>query len=628
MRRDSASSNGKPSVLRRLSTLVGPHGHSRSSSQSQANSQAHHRDPVSPKAKAVWLDCDPGHDDAIALLMALHHPDLNLLGVSTVAGNAGGKDTFLNAVKLMAAYRASPDIPVIRGSDSPLVRQVKVDVGIHGADGLGGVQGLPPLSSPLCQPWLFPSYPKTSSPTNAPEPSLFLYTLSTIITERLSSGKSPIHLAVTGPMTNVALFLKCYPHLIKGIAQIVLMGGAAGVRGNRGALAEFNILNDPEAASIVFNTDIKVVMAGLNVTHQAIFTAELHDRLLRTRIVSPSSSRRQSKLLSSSGRSSPTNASPLASPAGAPLSLSVSPSSGPSDLKRMLSSTLTFFAKTYASEFGFGRGPPVHDMLAIAYIIDPTVFHRRVPSPGDVPNHSMFDADPHANKDLYHDAAQQPNAEIPNALGFHAGSPTAATGPAGTEAAPKTTVSGPSSDGSDRANSPELSRKASSKGGTSPTTAPALPFGSSSQAPKRYRVDVECNDGLALGATVVDFWGDRVEHDGWGRGGRNVEVLENLDCPRLWDMFFEVVERAEAHIGACIVREGIEGLSTSSSSSTAAAATAAAANDRNEKVAAALANGQGQQTRGEPPQQLNGNAFFAPRAAPAHEAETPTAMAA
>ncbi len=95
-------------------------------------------------------------------------------------------------------------------------------------------------------------------------------------------------------MTNVALFIRCYPHLIKGIEQIVLMGGAAGVRGNRGPLAEFNILNDPEAAAICFNTDVKVVMAGLNVTHQAIFTAELHDRLLSGRSTTESQTSTQS----------------------------------------------------------------------------------------------------------------------------------------------------------------------------------------------------------------------------------------------------------------------------------------------------------------------------------------------
>ena len=447
----------------------------------------------------------------MALLMALHHPSLELLGVSTVAGNAGGRDTFINAVRLMALYRANPSIPVIRGSDCPLVKDVKVDVGIHGQGGLGGVQGLPSLSSPLCQPWLQPARPNTSSPLTGPEPSLFLYTLSSILTERLTAGKPPIHLAVTGPMTNVALFIRCYPHLIKGIDQIVLMGGAAGVRGNRGPLAEFNILNDPEAAAIVFNTDIKVVMAGLNVTHQAIFTAELHDRLLSGRARS-ASSRRQSRAALSPISPGP---SPGASPVAPVTELSLTTQTGPSDLKRMLSSTLTFFAKTYASEFGFTRGPPVHDMLAIAYIIDPTLFYRRVPSPGDVPNAAMYDADPHSSKDVHISLSSsvKPNKSrsIPdaNSLGL------AVNG-----------RSGETSDVSD-----------------------AVPVFQGTP-PKRYRVDVECADGLACGATVVDFWGDRVEHDGWSKGGRNVEVLENLDCPRMWDIFFQVVERAEAHIAS------------------------------------------------------------------------------
>ncbi|ETS61163.1 hypothetical protein PaG_05119 [Moesziomyces aphidis] len=521
MKRESSSSSSpgsNPSLLRRLSQFVQPGQSAAYQPRNRTASDVPQPPPATlatdpAQIKSVWLDCDPGHDDAMALLMALHHPSLELLGVSTVAGNAGGRDTFLNAVRLMALYRADPSIPVIRGSDCPLVKEVKVDVGIHGQGGLGGVQGLPSLSSPLCQPWLHPAHPRTSSPTTGPEPSLFLYTLSTILTERLNAGKSGIHLAVTGPMTNVALFIRCYPHLVRGIEQIVLMGGAAGVRGNRGPLAEFNILNDPEAASIVFNTDIKVVMAGLNVTHQAIFTAELHDRLLSGRVRSPAS-RRQSRIALSPV--SPSH-SPVASPVAPAAEMTTQSASGPSDLKRMLSSTLTFFAKTYASEFGFTRGPPVHDMLAIAYIIDPTLFHRRVPSPGDVPNVGMFDADPHSNKDV-RAAASSGKPRRPrvvtdsNSLGLE---------PSAIDSADASDVSDSQAEGS--------------------ASADAMP-------PKRYRVDVECSDGLACGATVVDFWGDRVEHNGWGRGGRNVEVLENLDCPRMWDIFFQVIERAEAHI--------------------------------------------------------------------------------
>ncbi|KAJ1032498.1 hypothetical protein NDA16_000522 [Ustilago loliicola] len=540
MKKDPSSSPGSnPSLLRRLSHFVQPG----QSSAFQPRSRGPSETPLTPLAtlprddasvKSIWLDCDPGHDDAMALLMALHHPNLELLGVSTVAGNAGGRDTFLNTVRLMALYRADSSIPVIRGSDCPLVKEVKVDVGIHGQGGLGGVQGLPSLSSPLCQPWLHPAHPRTSSPTTGPEPSLFLYTLSTILTERLNAGKPPIHLAVTGPMTNVALFIRCYPHLIRGIEQIVLMGGAAGVRGNRGPLAEFNILNDPEAASIVFNTDMKVVMASLNVTHQAIFTAELHDRLLSGRVRSPASRRQSRAMLSPI---SPTQ-SPAALPVATTSDLSASTQSGPSELKRMLSSTLTFFAKTYASEFGFTRGPPVHDMLAIAYIIDPTLFYRRVPSPGDVPNVAMFDADPHSNKETHAASVSdrsQAEADKPrrvqdgNSLGLD---PSSVGG-----------SSGEVSDVSD-------SVPSAADGAAAPQGTP----------PKRYRVDVECSDGLACGATVVDFWGDRVEHDGWGRGGRNVEVLENLDCPRMWDIFFQVVARTEAHIAnSAPVRETAAG---------------------------------------------------------------------
>ncbi|PWN46830.1 nucleoside hydrolase [Violaceomyces palustris] len=470
--------------------------------------------PNQPERKAIWLDADPGHDDAIALLIALHHPDLELLGVSTVAGNASGRDTFLNAVRLMAAYRAPTHIPLIRGADEPLVKQSKVDVGIHGEGGLGGVQGLPPLSSPLCQNWLHPTQPRTSSPSTSPEPALFLHTLSNLITDRLSNNKPPIHLAVTGPLTNAALFVKCYPHLLKGIAQIVIMGGAAGVRGNRAPLAEFNIMNDPEAASIVFDADIKVVMAGLNVTHQAIFTAELHDRLLSSSKRRPS----QNQVIQSDPTPPTSNQTTV------------------SELKKLLSSILTFFAKTYASEFGFTRGPPVHDMLAIVYIIDPTIFHRRVPSPGDLPCNHLFDSDPYAYKDHYHPFHRSPS---PEREGEKEEVPIT-THPEG-----KPTSSSPleNRDDPDQPFSSSSTSTSSSSPPSSPLhLVPAHP-------PKRYNVQVETSSSsLACGATVVDFWGDSVQHQGWSRGGRNVEVLENLDCPRLWHLFFQVVQRAEDHL--------------------------------------------------------------------------------
>lgn len=259
-------------------------------------------------------------------------------------------------------------------------------------------------------------------------------------------------------MTNIALFYKIYPNLfVEGIEQVVVMGGAAGVQGNRGPLAEFNILVDPEAASIIFNAPIKVVMCGLNVTHQAIFTPSLHDRLLRgnsSNISKPSppinsSSNKGSQ--SSSPPSSPTSSQP-SSPnfntkplPSTTTSSNASSSSPPSNLRKLLSSVLLFFASTYSSEFGFKKGPPIHDMLTIGYISDPSIFYKNVSS---------------------------------------------------------------------------VSNGKSDKGSDSQA--------SSMIPPRRYRVDVECNEGsLALGATVVDFYGDKkIEHEGWGRGGRNVEVLE------------------------------------------------------------------------------------------------------
>ena len=234
--------------------------------------------PISglPSEKAVWLDCDPGHDDAIALLLAVHHPDLRLVGVSTVAGNAPGRSTYLNAAKLLVAFGAHPDTVLLRGADEPLVKPARKDAAIHGQDGLGGVVGLPALDSPevLRRLWASPaSSPATGAGVGSlprPSPADVCARLAQTIRERRALNLAPLHLCVTGPCTNIALFIKTYPELVNSdsIAQIVVMGGSAGAAGNRGPMAEFNILVDPEAASIVFNAPVKVVMAGLNVTHQ------------------------------------------------------------------------------------------------------------------------------------------------------------------------------------------------------------------------------------------------------------------------------------------------------------------------------------------------------------------------
>ncbi|CEH14350.1 Predicted inosine-uridine preferring nucleoside hydrolase [Ceraceosorus bombacis] len=161
--------------------------------------------------KSIWLDADPGHDDAVALLLALYgrsscthtSPDVHLLGLSTVAGNACGLATWQNAAKLLVAYGADADaqrrgdIALIRGADEPLVQSVRADAAIHGEDGLGGVVGLPALSDARVQQYLHcPS-------RNANGLHTFISHLIALLQERTSNGLAPITIAATGPLTNL-----------------------------------------------------------------------------------------------------------------------------------------------------------------------------------------------------------------------------------------------------------------------------------------------------------------------------------------------------------------------------------------------------------------------------------------
>jgi inosine-uridine nucleoside N-ribohydrolase len=170
----------------------------------------------------IILDCDPGHDDAIALLLALASPDLRLLGVTTVSGNQTLEKTTANAIRVLD-HSDRLDIPVAAGADRPLVRERDVAAEVHGETGLDG-PNLPPPSRP-------------------PEPAHAI----DWIAMTLSASPNPVTLVPTGPLTNIALFLARYPELTDRIERIVLMGGAIG-EGNATPSAEFNIWADPAAA--------------------------------------------------------------------------------------------------------------------------------------------------------------------------------------------------------------------------------------------------------------------------------------------------------------------------------------------------------------------------------------------
>lgn len=194
-------------------------------------------------ALPVILDCDPGHDDAIALILALASPELKVLAVTTSAGNQTPDKTLNNALRILTLL-GRDDISVAAGAPKPLARELIIADNVHGESGLDG--------------------PKLPDPAFAP----VAMTALELMARCLRESPEPVTLVPTGPLTNIALLLAAHPELKSKIARIVLMGGAAGA-GNWTPAAEFNIYVDPEAADMVFKSGLPITMCGLDVTHQA-----------------------------------------------------------------------------------------------------------------------------------------------------------------------------------------------------------------------------------------------------------------------------------------------------------------------------------------------------------------------
>lgn len=200
------------------------------------------------------LDCDPGHDDAIAILLAAGNPQIDLLGITTVAGNHTIENVTRNALSVCTAFGIR--VPVARGAERPLVIEQVIADDIHGVTGLDGPY-LPPASFDL-------------DPRHA---------VDFIIETVMAHEPKTVTLAPVGPYTNIALAVRKEPRIIGRVKRVIAMGGSY-TRGNITPAAEFNVYADPEAAHAVFSADWDLTMIGLDLTqHQALATPELQDRV-------------------------------------------------------------------------------------------------------------------------------------------------------------------------------------------------------------------------------------------------------------------------------------------------------------------------------------------------------------
>jgi pyrimidine-specific ribonucleoside hydrolase len=244
----------------------------------------------------IVIDCDPGHDDAIAILLALASPEVELRGITTVAGNQTLDKTTRNALKVLE-LAGRTDVPVAVGADRPLRRELQTAANVHGESGLDG----PDLPEP------------TTKPVEAGAVDL--------LAELIEPG---VVLVPTGPLTNVALLLERHPDVKERLDRIVWMGGAI-AEGNVTPAAEFNAFVDPEAAAAVFASGIPVTMIGLDVTHKALFDSDHAERLR-----------------------------------------------GAGAVGRAVAELADFFLEFHRQRYRF-EGAPIHDAMAVAHVIDPTL---------------------------------------------------------------------------------------------------------------------------------------------------------------------------------------------------------------------------------------------------------------
>ena len=198
--------------------------------------------------RPIIIDTDPGIDDAVAIAIALFSEELDVKLLTTVAGNVSLDKVTYNALRILKFFRK--EVPVAKGADAPLIRPFTDASNVHGQSGMEGFDFEEPDDHLLLK-------------ENAVD------AMRRVILE----SEEPVTLVPIAPLTNIALLLKTYPEVKENIQEIVLMGGSAS-RGNKGVMSEFNVATDPEAAKIVFDCGLPLVMAGLDVGWKALVLPE------------------------------------------------------------------------------------------------------------------------------------------------------------------------------------------------------------------------------------------------------------------------------------------------------------------------------------------------------------------
>lgn len=211
------------------------------------------------RKRQIIIDCDPGLDDAVALLAAFGAGSLNVLALTTVAGNVKGPQTAQNARIIRELAGIDRSVPVCAGAPRPILRDAVTAEDFHGSTGLGNID-FPAPSEPLSR----------------------AHAVNTLVRLCRGAKSAPLSVVVTGPMTNLALALAMAPDLVEGVSEIVLMGGADSEGGNITPFAEFNVFADPHAAAAVFTSGIAIRALSLDVTHGVRTTK---DRLAQVRAV-------------------------------------------------------------------------------------------------------------------------------------------------------------------------------------------------------------------------------------------------------------------------------------------------------------------------------------------------------